>query len=178
MIRFTRATTIVTALGALAFAGGANRLLGQRVSQLPGKGPKIAGISCDAMEGSRLHIHQHLTILDHGVSMPIPLDVGRPASGQCLYWIHTHTPDGVIHIESPTNRTFILGDFFAIWGQPLTETRAATAVARGNKIKAWVDGKPYTGDLAKIPLLAHTDIVLEIGPPFPPPPKFTDWTTR
>jgi hypothetical protein len=42
----------------------------------------------------------------------------------------------------------------------------------------WVDGKPYGGDPTKIPLAAHTDIVLEIGPPYPAPPKFTDWQSR
>ena len=95
---------------------------------------------------------------------------------QCLYWLHTHTPDGVIHIESPANRTFTLGDFFAIWGQPLSTTRAASAFAKaGSKLKVWVDGKPYAGDPAKIPLVAHADIVIEAGPPFPTPPKFTDW---
>jgi hypothetical protein len=25
------------------------------------------------------------------------------------------------------------------------------------------------------PLVAHADIVIEAGPPFPPPPKFTNW---
>jgi hypothetical protein len=139
-------------------------------------GQQIAGISCDAMEGSRIHIHQHLLILDHGNAVPIPNNVGRPLTSQCLYWIHTHTPDGIIHIESPNTRTFTLGDFFTIWGQPLTSTRAATATAaKGAKLKVWVDGKPYTDDPRKIPLAAHTDIVVEAGPPFPAPPKFTAW---
>jgi hypothetical protein len=144
----------------------------------PPTGQQIAGIACDAMEGSRVHIHQHLVILDHGKPLTIPNNVGRPLIRQCLYWVHTHTPDGIIHIESPTTRTFSLGDFFTIWGQPLTATEAAGAKAdKGTKLKIWVDGKPFTGDPRTIALTPHADIVVEAGPPFPTPPKFTNWGT-
>jgi hypothetical protein len=141
-------------------------------------GNPIAGISCDAMEGSRIHIHQHLVILDKGKPVEIPFNVGRPANANCLYWIHTHTPDGIIHIEAPANRSFTLGDFFAIWGQPLTRLQAASAKgSRKVPLRIWVDGKRYTGDPAKILLLAHTDITIEAGPPFPAPVPFTAWGT-
>jgi hypothetical protein len=85
----------------------------------------------------------------------------------------------VIHIEAPQARTFTLGDFFKIWGQPLTQTVAATARAdKGTSLKVWVDGKPYSRDPSTIPLATHTDIVIEAGPPFPKPPRFTDWKGR
>jgi hypothetical protein len=139
-------------------------------------GRPIGGISCDAQEGQRMHIHQHLVILDHGQEVPIPARVGQPMMRRCIYWLHTHTPDGIIHIEAPLNRSFTLADFFAVWGQPLSRTQAATARAgKGRTLRVWVDGKPYTGAPGAIPLLAHTDIVIEAGPPFPPPPRFTNW---
>lgn len=130
------------------------------------------------MEGSRIHIHQHLVILDHGKPVGIPYDVGRPASAGCLYWIHTHTPDGIIHIEAPADRSFTLGDFFAIWGQPLSRRQAASA--RGSvrsPLRIWVDGKRYLGDPNKVVLMAHTDITIEAGPPFSKPELFTTWGT-
>ncbi|HSU98157.1 MAG TPA: hypothetical protein VLI40_13065 [Gemmatimonadaceae bacterium] len=139
-------------------------------------GQPVAGISCDAQEGQRIHIHQHLLILDHGKSVAIPANVGQPAGKPCIYWLHTHTPDGVIHIEAPKDRSFTLADFFAVWGQPLSRSVAATASARkGQYLKVWVDGKPFMGDPGSIPLMAHTDIVIEAGPPFPRPPRFTAW---
>ena len=139
-------------------------------------GQPVSGISCDAQEGQRIHIHQHLLILDHGKTVDIPANVGQPAGGQCIYWLHTHTPDGIIHIEAPLNRSFTLGDFFAVWGQPLSRTVAATAYTKnGAPLRVWVDGKPFKGDPRSIPLLAHTDIVIEAGPPFPTPPRFTTW---
>jgi hypothetical protein len=139
-------------------------------------GQTIDGISCDAQEGQRIHIHQRLLIVDRGKEVPIPATVGQPANVRCIYWLHTHTPDGIIHVEAPKDRSFTLGDFFRVWGQPLSRTVAATARARkGQTLKVWVDGKAYPGDPAKIPLRAHEDIVIEAGPPFPKPKLFTAW---
>jgi hypothetical protein len=139
-------------------------------------GETVAGISCDAQEGQRIHIHQHLVIFDHGKEVAIPRNVGQPSAKRCIYWLHTHTPDGIIHIEAPADRAFVLGDFFSVWGQPLSKTAAATAtVGKNESMKVWVDGKPYTGNPRNIALNAHTDVVIEIGPPFVPPPKYTTW---
>ena len=170
-----------TTLGAFAASAAMASVVaaqGVQKSSVP-QGEQVAGISCDAMEGAKVHIHQHLSVIDHGRPVEIPLNVGRPQSGACLYWVHTHTLDGVIHIESPMNRTFTLGDFFTIWGQPLTRTQAASAKAdKGASLKVWVDGKPYTDDPRKIPLATHTDVVIEAGPPFPKPERFTAWNGR
>ena len=162
-----------TILAITLLAASSSPARGQFLSQVP---PVIAGISCDRMEGQRLHIHQHLVILDHAKEVPIPANVGqRPASG-CLYWLHTHTPDGIIHIEAPLDRAFTLGNFFEIWGQPLSKTRAASAhAAKGRTLRVWVNGNTYTGNPAAIKLDAHTEIVIEAGPPFPKPPRFVSW---
>jgi hypothetical protein len=156
-------------------------LVGTRIAAAqaaPPKGDPVAGMSCDAMEGSRVHIHQHLIILDRGKEVAIPPNVGQPAEKRCIYWVHTHTPDGVIHIEAPQFRSFTLGDFFAVWGEQLSRTRAASAqAAKGQTLRVWVNGNRYTGDPHAIPLAAHTDIVIEAGPPFPKPPRFTTWGT-
>jgi hypothetical protein len=139
-------------------------------------GRPISGISCDQMEGSRVHIHQHLLILDHGKPVAIPADVGRPEGRNCLYWVHTHTPDGIIHIEAPQDRAFTLGEFFQIWGQPLSATTAASAKApRGSKLRVYVEGKRFTGDPRTVALARHADVVIEAGPPYKTPPRFTAW---
>ena len=162
-----------TLLTMTLLAAGSSSARGQFLSQAP---PLIAGISCDRMEGQRLHIHQHLVIFDHGNEVPIPANVGQRPAASCLYWVHTHTPDGIIHIEAPRDRTFTLGDFFQIWGQPLSRTEAASAHARKRSaLRVWVNGKRYTANPAAIKLDAHTDIVIEAGPPFPKPPSFTSW---
>ena len=50
--------------------------------------------------------------------------------GSCFFWLHTHTEDGVVHIESPVRRTFTLGDFFGIWQIPLSSSQVGPAAMR------------------------------------------------
>lgn len=123
-----------------------------------------------------MHIHPHLTILDHGKPVIIPEDVGRPIVAQCLYWLHTHTPDGIVHIESPTVKTFTLGQFMDVWGEPLTATDVAGAkLKKGEKMRVYVDGQPYTSAPRKIEFAQHLDVVILVGPPYKVPPPFTAW---
>ena len=168
--------TVLIAL-ATARATEAQKTVPPAVSHAPTpQGDPVAGISCDAIEGARMHTHQHLVLIDRGKEVSIPADVGQRPGRNCLYWVHTHTADGIIHIESPQPRTFTLADFFTIWGQPLSRSEAASMkAAKGSALRVWVNGKPYAGDIRAIPLLPHTDIVIEAGPPFVPPPKFTNW---
>ncbi|HZO94276.1 MAG TPA: hypothetical protein VFB22_10975 [Candidatus Baltobacteraceae bacterium] len=162
---------------ALVAAACAAMLLGGRAATaaIP-TGQTIDGIRCDQMEGSVLHIHQHLAVLDHGKPVGVPEDVGRPLIAGCFYWLHTHTPDGIIHVESPSFRTFTLGNFFDIWGQPLSRTDVAGAKPRkGEHVQVWVDGSRYTGDPRKIELTQHLDVTIEVGPPYTKPAPFTAW---
>jgi hypothetical protein len=139
-------------------------------------GEPVAGIHCDQMEGNVVHIHQHLAIFDHGKPVGVPEDVGRPLMGNCFYWLHTHTPDGIIHVESPTFRTYTLGEFFAVWGQPLSRTNVAGAKPRpGEHTTVWVDGHAFTGDPRTIELKAHLDVTIDVGPPAAKPTPYTAW---
>ena len=142
----------------------------------PPNGQTVSGIHCDQNEGVAFHIHQHLTLLDRGKPVSIPSDIGRPLTGQCFYWLHTHTPDGLIHVESPKIQTFTLGQFFAVWGEPLSVKRAGPLRAGGGtSLRFYVGGVLYTGDPRKIELAQHSDIVIEAGPPFSKPAPFTGW---
>jgi hypothetical protein len=139
-------------------------------------GQPIKGISCDAQEGQRIHIHQHLAIYDHGKAVEVPQYIGIPQAARCIYWLHTHTPDGIIHVEAPMDRSFTLGDFFAVWGQPLDRKHAGPVQTRKNEaMRVWLNGVRYAGDPAKIPLTAHADIVIQVGPPFAKLVRFTNW---
>jgi hypothetical protein len=145
-------------------------------TQTGGNGQPVDGISCGGMEYSTLHIHTHLAIFYHGAQVAVPKLVGAaplPPQG-CLYWIHTHSMDGIIHVESPVlapegSPGFQLGMFFDEWGQPLT--RDNVAGLKGPVI-AYVNGTLYDGDLRAIPLRSHQQIVLEIGTPTVPAPNY------
>jgi hypothetical protein len=141
-----------------------------------GMGQPIDNISCGGMEYSTLHIHTHLAIFYNGTQVAIPRLIGGanvPPQG-CLYWIHTHSQDGIIHVESPVlapegSPGFDLGMVFDIWGQPLTRDNIA---GLKGPVVAYVNGTRYDGDLRMIPLLSHQQIVLEIGTPAVPPPNY------
>jgi len=85
-------------------------------------------------------------------------------------WLHAHAADGVVHIESPVERTYTLGELFDIWGQPLTRGRVGPA--RGT-VTALFDGRVFTGDPRRIPLLAHSQVELEVGRPLVAPEEIS-----
>jgi len=139
--------------------------------------PTIAGIGCVPSTGTVPPLHQHLTIEAAGRPVPVPGGIGdatgRPLAS-CLYWLHTHAPDGLIHVESPARRTYTLGQFFAVWRQPLGRTRVlGLQVNATHRVRTYVDGRLYRGDPRALPLTQHARITLEVGPPWTPPPPFT-----
>jgi hypothetical protein len=147
-------------------------------------GQSIDGVGCGA-ESVAYHIHAHLTIFVDGAVRPVPAGVGlvgpvdetggtQPefdAAQVCYYFLHTHTQDGVIHIESPTETVYYLGQFFDLWGLPLTNGQVGPATG---KVTAYVNGAPYTGDPSRIPLTSHEDIQLDVGTVVGP--KTIDWS--
>jgi hypothetical protein len=150
---------------AAPLAGTATAATGQPVDQ----------ISCQTGEQTLFHIHAHLAIFVNGKARQIPAAIGIPgaqaqqtpngpyiAAGSCFYWLHTHAADGIIHIESPVQRTYTLGDFFDEWGQPLGPAQAGPATGR---VVALYNGQVYQGNPRNIPLDAHAQIQLEIGTP-------------
>ncbi len=81
-------------------------------------------------EGTVAHYHPLLVINVNGVQKEVPADIGISPSetnpgyscGSGLHDIHTHDGSGIIHLELPVipQTAPTLGDFFTIWGQPLT----------------------------------------------------------
>ncbi len=137
----------------------------------------IDGIRCDREEGSVEHIHVSLQLYNRGRAAAVPAGIGIPQGSVCLYWLHTHTGDGFIHIESPVKRSFDLGEFFDIWGPDLSWTKAASLTApHGGHLAIWVDGKPWHGsDPRAIAFHDRETIVIQNGPPFAKPAR-PDWS--
>jgi hypothetical protein len=142
----------------------------------PTTGP-IDGIACDSGGQTAQQVNAHLDIFIGGQPMTIPAYTGfiNTPSGGCQYWLHTTAdskgnPDGIIRVAAPSTATFTLGQFFDIWGLPLSSTDlAGHQAAGGQSVKAYVNGQPYTGDPRAIPLRSHDEIVLEYGPPWKTP---------
>ncbi|HEX9141341.1 MAG TPA: hypothetical protein VF833_03865 [Gaiellaceae bacterium] len=122
-------------------------------------------VPCGPAEVLIRHEHAHLTILIRGQIKTVPAFVGITATQIC--WLHTHDTSGIIHVEAGDSRTLTLGDFFAVWRQPLGATVIdGERVASGESIQVTVNQQPYTGAPEAIVLKDHEDIVLQLGPPF------------
>jgi hypothetical protein len=133
-------------------------------------GRAVDGIRCQANEQLLFHIHAHLTVFVNGTARQIPADIGIPAGGSCLYWLHTHYQDGIIHIEAPVHRVFTLGDFFDEWGQPLGPDALGPYTGH---VTALYNGQVYVGNPRDIPLNAHAQVQLELGRPLVAPETIT-----
>ena len=76
---------------------------------------------CTTDMATEYHIHPELHIFINGVEMPLPPNIGiRPT---CMTSLHTHEGGGVIHVESPVQKDFTLGDFFAVWQKDFSRTK-------------------------------------------------------
>jgi hypothetical protein len=146
----------------------------------PATGQTVDGISCETQEQVLFHIHSHLAIYASGEARTVPAGIGIPGahaqqtaqgpvvgSGNCFYWLHSHTTDGVVHVESPVQRTFTLGNWFDIWGKPLSATQVGSDTG---PVIAYVNGQRYDGNPRTIPLTAHAVIQLDVGTDVPPKP--------
>jgi hypothetical protein len=131
--------------------------------------PVIDDISCDRMEHFKMHIHAHLDIFINGSAFTIPSDVGR-IPDHCIYWVHTHDQKGIIHIESPEERNFTLGEFFDIWGQNFSNNQIfdnTVEESDNNILSVYVNGKKISAgtDYGQITINAHDEIAIVYGKP-------------
>jgi len=137
--------------------------------------PPINGVSCDSREQNAYHIHIHLTIYLNGNPTPIPAGIGIPSDGTCFYWMHTHTSDGIIHIEDPAKlHNLALDDFLAIWRDGFAKLNFPPQINQHTGWKIYVNGKPFAGVVTsplntEVPLASHDLVTLEYGTPNPPP---------
>jgi hypothetical protein len=160
-------------------------------------GQTVDGIQCNSSEKTVSHVHTHLTIFVNGQSRVIPYGVGIPGfqayqispaapagpgpfveTGTCFYWLHVHTTDGIVHIESPSKTEgFTLGQFFDIWGIPLSSTQVGPATGKVTVFFTSPGKSPmlYTGDPRNLPLGDHYEIQLNVGTPIVAPVHVTNW---
>jgi hypothetical protein len=159
--------------------------LGNAATTVTGK--TVDGISCRtaAKEFVKYHIHVHVSVYVNGKMMRLPAGIGitqpqlvtRDSTGvfdtagrhDCLYWLHTHAADGIIHVEAPAKQIFTLGQFFDVWNQPLGPEQAGPAKG---KVVVFENGKELGGDPRATPLNLNSVVQLDVGNPVVPFQRF------
>lgn len=123
-----------------------------------------AGLDLGPM-GMAEHYHPQLQIVIRGQQVPVPANIGvDPATG-AMSALHTHTPDGVIHVEAGVaGERFTLGQLFTQWGVDLTESQVGDARVRdGETVTVQVDGLTVDGDPMDVQLQPEQVITVSLG---------------
>ena len=121
-----------------------------------------SGLDALRREGTVLHHHEHLDLYVNGRAVTVPAFVGVDQKDGFLTELHTHDASGIVHVESPLQRSFTLGQFFCEWGVKLDAS--CLGPYRGT-IAWWVNGRRMQGNPALLDLRQHQEIVIAAGRP-------------
>ena len=122
-----------------------------------------AGLDLGPM-GMAEHYHPVLNVIIHGRTVTVPPNIGvDPATG-AMSGLHTHTADGVIHVEAEeSGQTFTLGQFFIEWGVKLSTNQVGDVHAKvGDEVTVTVNGSVYNGDPADLRLEPDQQIEVRV----------------
>jgi hypothetical protein len=98
-----------------------------------------------------------------GVRPPLSLSGARIVRARCYGDVVTLEPTGVVLVRPGT--LLHLSDLFGAWGQALSRRRLASFTApAGTQVAVFVNGRRRRGAPQSVPLRAHDEIVLEVGP--------------
>ena len=166
-MKYSRIIALLT-LGSFLFisVSGVSRHYNNNETFAFGQFPVIDGINCDKAEHFNFHYHAHLDIFVNGFSYLVPEGIGiRPPD--CIYWLHTHDISGIIHVESPENKTFNLGQFFDIWGKKFNNSQIFDFMvdkSENNTLVVFINGTAATNlQYRNIPIVNHEDITIVYG---------------
>ncbi|HEX2557031.1 MAG TPA: hypothetical protein VHK86_01795, partial [Nitrososphaera sp.] len=107
----------------------------------------IDGVECHSAEANQYHFHAHLSVFVNGQEQQVPGSIGIVSTPySCFYWLHTHTSDGILHMEAPRAMPFTLGQFINIWQQTKSDSQSFFSTIAGMPVKAYVNGNEFNGD--------------------------------
>jgi hypothetical protein len=131
------------------------------------------GLNALSQEQLAFHIHQHLDVFVNGkrVAGGVPAGIGINDASY-ITELHTHSPNGIIHVESARKVDFTLGQLFAEWAVFLN-SRCVGGYCSG--LKWYVNGQRQTGNPQDLVLKNHQEIAIVVGKPPKKIPKTYDW---
>lgn len=149
----------------------------------PATGQTVDGLQCLSAQGGALHIHQYVDLYVNGRQVTLTPGIGIVDSANCLYPLHVHLGEpNIIHNESnQQNVSFILGQFFDIWGVKLSSAQIGNyKVDSAHKLVIKLIDKngavtTYTGNPYNIPLGDQETIYLLYNSPNVAIKPYTNW---
>jgi hypothetical protein len=137
-----------------------------------GTGKPVGGVNC--LVNGKNHLHSLISIYRDGKRLGFPDGIGRVHAG-CYhaYELHVHDVTGIIHMETDVPKRFKLGQWFSLWGQPLSRDMAA---GLPGPVRYYVIEKekitPYVGNPYDIEMVPHREILIVSGTPMSVVPKY------
>ena len=90
----------------------------------------------------RYHTHSLVHIYNDGLLVEIPDNIGFDERNKVYASVHTHDPNGIVHMESSKPHKFTLGDFFTIWGVRFGDRTLGSLENDGEQqVHVYVNGK-------------------------------------
>jgi hypothetical protein len=186
LLAFLAAASGVVAAASVRATGGVMGPEGVVIRDVPDfagagstlKGQTVDGIRCvtEANEVVKYHIHSYVSIYVNGSERRLPAGIGitspalieHTAGGpfydvglyNCIYWVHTHTYDGIVHVEAPAKATFTLGQLFDVWHRALSSSRVGS---QSGPVTVFENGRRVTGDPRAVTILPHSVIQIDVG---------------
>jgi hypothetical protein len=137
--------------------------------------PVVDDIACQTNEQLAYHVHAHLSMYVNGQSVSLPANIGIASDRSCIYWLHTHQTDGIIHIESPNAKKYSLGTFFKMWEDYFSSLGYPSQLSSKDGWQVYINGKPFSGDFHNIQLKDHDLITLAYNSPNVTPDTTYSW---
>jgi hypothetical protein len=111
-------------------------------------------------DGPHARTRAHVELFRHGDIVVVPAGIGIRSGarrgayvhGSCRAALWTEEPTGLVMMARPAT----LGALFATWRRPLPRARG------------WLDGRPWRGSLARLPLRDGAQVVVQEGLPLAP----------
>lgn len=130
----------------------------QRVPTIAHTPPAREPLRCT--DAPHAHARAHVEWFRDGDIVVVPAGIGIRGGrrdgayvrGRCRAALWTEEPTGLVLMARPTT----LGALFATWRRPLPRARG------------WVDGRPWRGTLARLPLRDGAQVVVQEGSPLAP----------
>jgi hypothetical protein len=140
----------------LLFAGCGGQA--ERVPTIAHTPPARQPLRCTQDPPARARAHVELFLRGDIVVVPAGIGIrgghrdGAYVRGRCRAAVWTEEPTGLVLMVRPST----LGELFATWRRPLPRARA------------WLNGRPWRGPLAHLPLHDGAQVVVQQGLPLAP----------